>query len=528
MAVYMLLLLGVGIHFARKKNTLKGYLLADQDVHWVIVGISVMAALFSGISYLGAPAETFFHDLRYLWVLASFLIATPVTTLVFLPLFRRVKLFTAYEYLERRFDNRLRKIASMLFLLRVVFYLGLATYAPALAIVDVTGWPLWVCVLSTGAIATVYTAFGGMKAVVWTDTIQFLILCGGIFIILGVAIYHIPGGLPAAWHYAAHDGKTKLWNFSLDPTVRITIWGGLIGGACLNLIQLATDQIAVQRYITAATLRDSQRALWLKFWVTLPLVGLFYLTGTVLYGYYRAFPQRVPAFVNASLVPGLAKAAGSAAAPLLNDRLLPYFVTRELPSPLPGLLIAAILGATIAVVSSGINALATATLMDFKRPSAPGVKSNDQREVSSARRLTVYFGVVVTLLALFVIPYFGSLVEAIGRITGLFGGPLLGVFCLGAFSRRANGTGTLIGAVVGSTIGTLVTFSQPLFGYPISFLWIAVVATLATYGAGVMASYFFPPPTPSALAMTCRPSAFDTAEQARTIVAADSNVPVEP
>jgi sodium-coupled monocarboxylate transporter 8/12 len=127
-AFYMLLLFGVGVWFTRRQKGLKSYLLADQNVHWVVVGISIMAALFSGISYLGAPAEAFFYDLAYFWTVISFLIATPVTTLVFLPFFRGLKLYTAYEYLEKRFDRRMRWVASSLFLVRVSFYVGLAIY----------------------------------------------------------------------------------------------------------------------------------------------------------------------------------------------------------------------------------------------------------------------------------------------------------------------------------------------------------------------------------------------------------------
>jgi sodium-coupled monocarboxylate transporter 8/12 len=260
---------------------------------------------------------------------------------------------------------------------------------------------------------------------------------------------------------------------------------------------LVTDQISVQRYITAPTLKDSQRALWLKFWVTLPLVSLFYLTGTVLYGYYRLLPDRGPRWINASLVPALSQPATGEA--LQNDRLLPYFVTHELPSPLPGLLLAAILGATIAVVSAGINALATSALMDFRR--GRSTEHQQTGEVSHARWLTFMFGVIATLLAWFVIPYFGSLVESIGRITGIFGGPLLGVFFLGALSRRATGNGTLVGAGLGGLCGLCVSFSGRWFDYPISFLWIAFTSAAVTCLVGQIASFAFPPPDDSAMEM---------------------------
>jgi sodium-coupled monocarboxylate transporter 8/12 len=519
-ACYMLLLVGVGVWFTRRQTGLKSYLLADQNIHWVIVAVSVLAALFSGITYLGAPAEAFFYDLGYLWVVVSFFIATPITTLLFLPFFRSLNLYTAYEYLERRFDRRLCWVASALFIGRVSLYLGLAIYAPALAIMEITGWPFALSVVLTGAAATLYTTLGGMKAVIWTDSIQFLVLCGGVVVVLGYAIAAVPGGLPAAWNAAAADGKARFVNWSLDPGVRITVWGGLLGGACANLVQMVTDQIAVQRYLTAPSLRDSQRALWFKLWVTLPLVALFYLTGTILYGYYRTLPERAPAFQKARLVPLLASPEGQSIqrAPIANDCVLPYFVVRELPSPLPGLLIAAVLGATMAVVSAGVNSLATTALMDFRRK-PEHLEGSAQHQLRLARFLTLLFGTVATLLALFVMEHLGTLLQATNRIMGLFGGPLLGVFFLGVLARRANGSGALIGAAGGVLTAGLVAFSGPLFRYEISFLWIAFSAAAVTFTLGLLASLFFAAPGPAARALVYRRGA--TGESSPTAAPAE-------
>jgi sodium-coupled monocarboxylate transporter 8/12 len=493
---YMLLLVGVGLYFTRQQKNLKSYLLADQDIHWIIVAISVLAALFSGISYLGAPAESFFFDLTYLWVVASFFIATPITTLVFLPFFRNLNLYTAYEYLERRFDRRLRWIASGLFITRVSCYLGLVIAAPAMAIVQITGWDFWVAVLVTGLAATLYTSLGGMKAVIWTDSIQFLVLCGGIVLILVYAAAEVPGGFIGAWQLAAADGKTRFVHLDLDPTVRLTVWGALLGGACNNLVQMVTDQISVQRYLTAKSLRECQRALWFKLWVTLPLVGLFYLTGTVLYGYYRALPERVPELRSAHVVPRLAQPETTAGAEgIPNDRILPYFVVQHLPSPLPGLLIAAVFGATMAVVSAGINSLATATLMDFGILLGP--QGTERYHLRQARFLSGFFGILATGLAL-LMSRLGTLVEATNTIMGLFGGPLLGVFLLGVLSRRANGTGVLLGALAGAGAGVLATFSGKIFNYNLSFMWIAFCAAAVTYCLGWSLSLFFAAPAPRA------------------------------
>jgi sodium-coupled monocarboxylate transporter 8/12 len=478
---YMAVLAGVGFAFARRRFGAKEYLLAGQDIHWAVVAVSVLAALFSGITYLGAPAEAFFHDLTNLWSVATFLIATPLVTIVFLPFFRSAGVVTAYEYLDRRFDSRLRRLAAGLFVLRITFYLGLAISAPALVVAEMTGWPFAACALLAGGLSTAFAALGGMKAVVWTDSIQFLVLCGGVLLIIAAAANGVPGGLPEALRLAAADGKTNFIRLDPDPTVRLTVWGCVAGGLASNLVQMVTDQIAVQRYLTARSLAEARRALWFKLSVTLPLVFCFYLSGTVLYGFYKAHPDRVPPLAGADLVPGLNPPPPSADNPsLANDRILPYFVIRELPSPLPGLLVAAIVGATVAVVSAGVHALATAALVDL-------IPGDPARLVARARLAAVGFGVVSTGLAL-IVAVFGTMIEATNRIIGFFGGPLLGLFLLGAFSRRATASGAILGLVCGAAAGALVGFSGPLLGVPISFMWITPVSAVVTVVVGHAAS----------------------------------------
>jgi SSS family transporter len=485
---YSLLLLGIGLYFTRRQTSLQSFLVADRNVHWAIVGISVLAALFSGITYLGAPAEGFLYDLTYLWAVASMLIATPITTHVFVPLFRGANVYTAYEYLERRFDPRLRYMASGLFILRVTFYLAVAIYAPSLAVMEVTGWPLWIAVLLTAATATVYTSLGGMRAVIWTDAIQFLVLCGGIGLIIVFAARSTPGGFAAAWRVATADGKTALLHLSPDPRVRLTVWGCILGGASNALVQLVTDQMAVQRYLTAPSLRDSRKALWLKLWMSLPLIPLFYLTGTILYAYYRLTPGTVPLLARADLVPALAQPAATGP-PLQADRILPYFVTHALPSPLRGLLIAALFGATIGTVSAGVHSLATATLVDFFRD-AP---ASGRGSVTRARLLIAIFGAVSSVIALVVIPRLGTIIQAVVTIMGLFGGPLLGVFLLGALTRRPSGNAALVGAAFGAATGGIVFFSKPLLGVELSFMWISFAATAVTFIVGVLAGLALAP-----------------------------------
>jgi len=277
---------------------------------------------------------------------------------------------------------------------------------------------------------------------------------------------------------AAAKGKTQFIHFELDLGVPMTLWSALLGGASINLIQMVTDQIAVQRYLTAPSLRDSQKALWFKLWVTMPLLLMFCLTGTVLFAYYQAFPERTPVLSKA-------------------DQLLPYFVVHQLPSPLPGLLIAAIFGATMAVASAGINSLATTTLIDFRLHKSGG---SGRREVLLARGLTVLYGIVITALALGLGKVSETLVESIFLIQGIFGGPLLGLFFLGVLSRRANGNGALVGTGGGILAAVVIALSGRL-GYPIASMWTAFVAAVASYAIGLVASLPFPPPGPAAQAL---------------------------
>ncbi len=469
--IYILATLIFGMWVGGRQKDLKTYLLAGHQMHWSIIAISVLAALFSGISFLGAPAESYNHNLIYLWVLVAYFIATPITTLVFLPFFFRLNFYTAYEYLEHRFDLRLRRLSSASFIFRVSLWLALALYAPALVISELMGVPLWLSILITGLGTTLYTTVGGMKAVIYTDVIQFFVLLIGIIAIFTVAVRETPGGLGAAWQIAEAHGRTRFLDFSFSPNVRMTFWGALIGGVALNLVQLVTDQVSVQRYLTASNLKESQRALWFKLILTLPLISVFYLTGLVLFSFYQTHPELAATLKSA-------------------DRLLPNFVGSQIPSPIPGLLVAAILSATMSVVSSGINSLTTATLIDFiytkKRDSDSA--QDDRTRVHAARSWTIFYGVVVTLLGL-IVSKLGTLIEAAAKIGGFFGGPLLGIFFLGVLSRRANAQGTLAGAIAGFVIVISVGFFTN-----VSFMWYALIGCVVTYVVGEATSPFFPPP----------------------------------
>jgi len=472
---YLAAMVGVGVFFVKEQRTVKDYFLAGRSMSYLTIAISVLAALFSGISYLGSPGEVYKHGLGYIFFGLSLFIATPVTNILFMPYFYQSRFYTAYQFLEERFSLQVRLLCSALFIVRVLLWLAFVTYAPALALEQATGMPLWFTILCTGVLTTIYTTLGGMKAVIWTDFMQFFVLLGGMILIFFVAVSHTPGGLSGAIDIGQQHGKLD-FSLSLDPRVRITLWGVVIGGAFINLVQMATDQVSVQRYMTATSIKEARRALWFKLFLLIPVFLAFYGSGLVIYAFYHV----------AGAVDPLA--AGKITKP---DQILPYFVVNELPMGFPGLLIAAIFGATMSATSSGINALTTATLVDFhqrlwrKSSNAEGVR------LGLARWLTFFYGALVIGLA-FVVGRLGLILEASTTIIGMVGGPLLGVFLLAILVKRANTVGTVIGWLAGVVALVPVCFFKTSFLWAkTSFMWYGFVGCTATLLVGWLASALF-------------------------------------
>lgn len=471
--LYMLASAFIGVLFVKEQHSMKDFFLAGRSMGPVVIAISVMAALFSGISYIGGPAEVYTNGMAFSFMVLSFFIATPITTIFLLPFFYRARFITAYQYLEERFALPVRLLASGLFILRVLLWLGSATYAPALALERATGLPLETSILLTGTVTVAYTMMGGMKAVIWTDVMQFFVLLGGQLIIVFVAVAHIPGGWGEVWQTASTHGQ-PLPAATLDPTTRISWLGVLIGGAMLSLVQMATDQVAVQRYMTAKDLRTARKGLWLKLWVTLPILGLFYFTGVVLRAFYNHAPD--PLATNAIDKP---------------DQILPYFVVHELPAGLPGVLIAAVFAASMSTISAGLNSLASATMVDFQQRLSTKPLPTDARQILHARLWTLFYGIIVISLA-FLVSNMGNLVDSVNTIIGLVGGPLLALFLLGVFAPKISEKPALIGAALGFATGIFVWMETQ-----VSFLWLTAVGCVSAALAAWLLGWLFPP-TPRA------------------------------
>jgi SSS family transporter len=472
-AVYILGISVIGSLFYRKRTSASEYFLGGRKMRVVPVAISLVAADMSAISYMGTPAWTYEHNFELFLSVFVLLLAAPVVMYLFMPFYSRFKFFTGYEYLERRFDLKTRLLGSGLFLLTRGSHVAIVIYAPSVVLSLLTGISLVGCILLIGVLTTFYTTLGGMKAVIWTDVIQFSILVTGICTVLWLSISRIPGGFLTAYHLSSEAGRFHLFNWSLNPNELTTVWATVFGGGVMVLSTLGTDQAYLQRYFANQSLKEERRSVLLDVLIAVPVSGLLYFLGTVLYVFYRFHPSHLIGLTT-------------------QDAILPFFVVHELQGVLPGLIIASIFAASMAVVSAGINSLTTVTTLDFyerllhRNKSGAGI-------VLAGRLGTIGWGLAATGAALFA-NRLGPLINAFSIINAFLGGPILGLFLLGMLSRRAKGTASTTGAVVG-----LIVVSVVAWNCSISFFYYSLIGLVATLVVGYSLSLIGPAPDPAEL-----------------------------
>ena len=501
--IYIIATVALGLSFARKQSNLTDYFLAERSAPWWAVGISVIACDLSAISYMGSPAYTFYKDLR---LPMSGLIVPFVAWFVaflFIPFLARLQVFTIYEYLEHRFCLCSRLFASFLFSMQRAAHMAIAIFTVALALQQIIGWHVTACVLLIGGITTLYTVFGGMKAVLWTDVMQFFVLMGGLAVMLWAVLWQFNGDVAHIWNVAAAAGHTKMftWNSNLwDPEfwTEMTVWAILWGTVFTNVATYGSDQVLVQRYIAAGSGRLMTRSLMFSAFLTMPVMALLYFLGFGFFAYYHA-PE------NAALLASLNELVARTGDK--DNMIMPHFILNVLPSALGGLVFAALFAATMSVFSSGLNSLSTVTCIDYIQRLRRVKVDSKELTLQNARWVTFVWGIVVTLAAISV--HFmdrRSIVEQAVAVIGFFSGPMLGMFLLGMFSMRANSIGAILGAFCGFAMLLFITgwvgfVLNGLFGTAplalttsyVSFMWYPVIGCLATISFGLILSYLGPP-----------------------------------
>ena len=464
---YILLTLYIGLRHIKKQKSLEDYFLAERNIPWWAAGISIVAADTSAVSYMGMPAYVYQKDLQ---LLVAMLITLPMVWAIvavwFIPFLAKLHLYTIYQYLEKRFGVVARSVASGLFLLMRSGHLALAVYIQALALAPITGMDVSVAVIICGAVVTLYTVLGGMRAVIWTDVTQFFVTTGGLLVVFGAVLWEFGGNAAEIWRICAENGHTRLVNMDYSPLVQTTFWWLIIGQGLNFLGAYSTDQVLVQRYLATKSRRDMIKAIVINGLICVPLtVGLFSV-GLGLTAYYILHPAL-------------------AATLEIKDQLLLHFVRYELPG-LAGLVTAALLAATMSCVSAGINSLSTATTIDFiqrfRRNSAFA-----EGDVATAKWISFVWGVLITTGAVaFAVGGVKNVIETCITVIGLFTGPLVAMFLLGVLTTRSIQKGVLIGATAG-LYAAGVAYSRGVS----EFLWGPIGCTVGMI-VGYFVSYLFP------------------------------------
>ena len=439
----LVLLLGLASRLRSGPDRTKEFFLASRGLGAIPIGLSVMATAFSGMNYAAMPAEAFGHGLYVAACLPVFvLVAWPVTRWI-IPFYHRLQPVSVYAWLEQRYDRRVRVLASVLFVVWRLLWMGAAPVATARVLAVLTGWPEWVVMLVAAGAATAYTCMGGLRAVVWTDMAQFVVLLASIIAILMVAAWRVPGGMAEVFELARGGGRLSPW-VPWDPefvgmslTYRMSLWSVLAGVSVTFLARFTVDQSVVQRYFAAKSVRDAQRGVWISVAGSVVAIGLLLVVGLALYA--------------------LAVTDGSVDAKMRAFARLPKLL-KTLPYGLAGLAAAGLAAATMSSVDSGIHACATSVHCDLLSDRDGGVKFAVAPWV-----LTVILG-VAALGAAFAVGTMGDLFSALNRVVNGLGSPLLAMFAAGLLFRRVvNARGVFYGGIAGVVLSVCtVLFVSPL------------------------------------------------------------------
>lgn len=466
LAVVLAYLLGItwfGSHFRRSQRTLSDYFLGGRRLPWWALALSVVSAETSILTIISTPGIAYVSNFAFLQLVFGYLVARVVVSFVLIPRYFAGELFTAYQFVERRFGPRVKFFTAAMFLSARALAEGVRVFAISIVVQVVFHTATLTAVTVIVLLTLFYTFEGGLTAVIWTDVVQLSICIGGTAAALFVALHAIPGGWPRVQEAAMLAGdKLRIFDFRFNLHQPYLFWSGLIGGTFLTSASHGTDQLIVQRLLAARNIRQSQAALLSSGVVILGQFALFLLAGTVLFEYYRLFPP-----------------AGPFARP---DQIFPTFVVTKLPAGLAGLVTAAIVAAGMANLSAALNSLASSSVVDFYKPLLRPM-ADEQHSLRVARGFTLAWGAVLTGIALAMAQMHRSVLETALTIASVPYGSMLGIFLLGALVRRTTPAGALIGALAG-----LCVLLAVVFGTEIAWTWYVVVGTCVTVAVGWAAS----------------------------------------
>ncbi|MEM7503962.1 MAG: sodium:solute symporter [Pseudomonadota bacterium] len=539
-AAYLAYVLYAGARLRRHSSSAESFFLGGRELAWWAVGLSVMATQMSAITLVGATGQAYTDGMRFIQFYFGLPLAMIVLCITAVPLFYRARVYTAYEFLERRFDAQTRSLTSLFFLLSRGLGVGVIIAAPSVILSIVLGWSEVATIVMIGAATTVYTMLGGVRAVTWTDVRQMIVIVVGLIACVFVIIKALPESITVGdgLRLAGAVGKLETIDFRFDLTERYTIWSGMFAAFFLFLSYFGCDQSQVQRYLTARSVDEGRTSLLMSAFLKIPLQFLILLIGILIFVFYQ-FHQPPPTFhavaaeqAAAVDAPGFSsrseelrllheqrrqaaiaytqsrgdeararyQAANAAFTeqsgefevylrdtvqdPQLSDvnYVFPRFVLDNMPVGVIGLIIAAIMAAAMSSVAAELNSLATATTMDFyRRWWRPD--GSERETVAVARIATALWGGFACVVATFA-TNLGSLIEVVNRFGSYFYGSLLGVFVLAFAFPRVQGRGAFYGLLLGMCAVWLASSYSS-----VAFLWFNVVGCVVTVAAGCAISF---------------------------------------
>ncbi|MFN4027946.1 MULTISPECIES: sodium:solute symporter [Flavobacterium] len=513
LSVTLLFIVIYGVYKTKGSKNVEDYILGNKQTPWWTVGLSVMATQASAITFLSTPGQAYHDGMGFVQFYFGLPIAMVVISMTFIPIYHRLKVFTAYEYLEQRFDLKTRSFTSILFLVQRGLGTGLTIYAPSIILSSILGWNLTLLNIIIGILVIIYTFAGGTKAVNVTQKQQMFIIMSGMFITFFLILHLLPNDMTFsnAMHIAGANDKMNILDFSIDPENRYTFWSGITGGFFLMLSYFGTDQSQVGRYLSGKSDRESQMGLIMNGFLKVPMQFFILLTGVMVFVFFQFNP--VPLHFNPinrdaveksiyaeeynSLEKQLAQLSEEKKEfnllyidhlnqnydnPILRNKLISlsakekdlheqakeiiakvdskaetndkdyvfiYFILNYLPSGLIGLLLAVILSAAMSSSASGLTALASTTAIDIYKRNIKTEKS-EKHFVNATKYFTLLWGVIAILFAC-VGTLFENLIQLVNIVGSIFYGTVLGVFLVGFYIKYVKANAIFYGAVISQT-----------------------------------------------------------------------------
>jgi Na+/proline symporter len=528
-----------GVWKNRKNKTIEDYLKGGNNSRWWTIGLSVMATQASAITFLSTPGQAFHDGMGFVQFYFGLPLAVVIICLFFIPIYHRLKVYTAYEFLEERFDLRTRTLTAILFLVQRGLAAGITIYAPAIILSVVLGWNLKILILLIGCVVISYTLIGGTRAVNVTQKQQMFIIFLGMItaFIFIINSFPVEVGFIKALTIAGATGKLEVIDFSFDPNSRYTFWSGITGGLFLALSYFGTDQSQVQRYLSGKSLKESQLGLIMNGFLKVPMQFFILLVGVMVFVFYQFEPSPInfnPKAIEAveqsnykeefnhleatlSQIQELkrmhlldennvdlkevarldirekeirkeAKSLINKAAPNIEtndkDYVFISFILKYLPQGLIGLLLAVILSAAMSSTASELNALATTTVVDLYKRNRNNL--SETHYVNASKFFTLFWGIIAILFASFGSLY-ENLIQLVNIIGSIFYGTILGVFVVAIFLKRIKGQAIFYAALISEAL-IIYIFYLDVLGY----LWLNVIGTILTILLGYLLQFTLP------------------------------------